>query len=117
MSHYSRKQRGYQLLLGDNIINFMTNDFKDSSISLENYVKIGKIMKKKLFWEIFDNVDVKAMNLKTQNDWGNEIYIELFSPQKQELIEYKRSITLLMKLFETKCEDFLMEFHLFNIEI
>ena len=42
MSLYSRKQRGYLLLLGDNIINSMTNDFKDSCISLENYVKMDK---------------------------------------------------------------------------
>ena len=117
MSLYSRKQRGYLLLLGDNIINSMTNDFKDSCISLENYVKMDKIMKEKLFWEIFDKVDVECMNLKTENEQRNETYIELFSPQKQELIENKRYITLLMDLFETECEDFLIEFHLFNFEI
>ena len=31
MSQYTRKQGGYLILLGDNIIGYMTNDFKDSS--------------------------------------------------------------------------------------
>ena len=117
MSLYSRKQRGYLLLLGDNIIKSMTNDFKDSAISLENYAKMDKIMREKLFWEIFDKIDVECMNLKTQNEQRNETYIELFSPLKQELIEDKRYITLLMNLFETECEDSVLEFHLFNIKI
>ena len=55
MSVYSRKQRGYLILLRDNIIKSMTNDFKDRGISLEDYMEMDKIMKEKLFWEIFDN--------------------------------------------------------------
>lgn len=117
MSLYSRKQRGYLLLLGDNIIESMTNDFRDSAISLENYAKMDKIMREKLFWEIFDKIDVECMNLKTQNERRNETYIELFSPLKQELIEDKRYITLLMDLFESECEDSVLEFHLFSIKI
>ena len=117
MSLYSRKQRGYMLLLGDNIINCMANNFKDSRMSLENYVKMDKIMKEKLFWEIFDEVDVECMNSKTQNEQRNETFIELFSPQKQELIENKKYITLLMNRFETECRDSVLEFHLFNIEL
>ena len=31
----------------------MTNDFKDSSMSLESYMKMDKITKEKLFCEIF----------------------------------------------------------------
>jgi len=55
MSVYSRKQRGYLILLRDNIIKSMTNDFKDRGISLEDYMEMDKIMKEKLFWEIFVN--------------------------------------------------------------
>jgi len=49
MSVYSRKQRGYLILLRDNIIKSMTNDFKDRGISLEDYMEMDKIMKEKLF--------------------------------------------------------------------
>ena len=69
-------------------------------------------MKEKLFW-----VDVECMNLKTQNEQRNETFIELFSPQKQELIENKKYITLLMELFEADCRDSVLESQLFNIKI
>ena len=50
MSVYSRKQRGYLILLRDNIIKSMTNDFKDRGISfIEDYMEMDKIMKEKLF--------------------------------------------------------------------
>ena len=63
----------------------MTNDFKDSSMSLESYMKMDEITKEKLFCEIFDEVDVECMNSKTQNELRNEIFVELFLPKNREL--------------------------------
>ena len=43
--------------------------------------------------------------------------MSLFLPKKQELIENKKYITLLMDLFEAECRDSVLEFHLFIIEL